>query len=151
MADLKAKRSSKLQLLKQELSRGFIEKDFEIAGHTFKLSTLSEDDETWADTYLRISTPAAMISSRKAPRLASAIRAIDGEPREVLFQFPDDMSPEMKKALSENAVQLRYWYNDQMLYFLLEDSNRPFINLLWEKYESLEKDREEAFKELPKS
>lgn len=151
MPDLRAKKSTKLQLLKQELSRGFIEKEFEINGHKFVLSTLNEDDENWADTYTRISTPAAILSSRKAPRIAAALKTMDGETKAELFQFPDDMSETTKKAMLDNPIQLRYWLNDQALYFLMEDGTRPFINQLWEKYEELEKQREEAFEDLPKS
>jgi hypothetical protein len=149
--DYRAKRSNVLNAIKQEISKGFIERDYEVNGHKYKLRTLNEDDEVWADSYMRITTPAAILSSRKAPRLAVAIVSIDGESKEQLFALPDDMPKEDRDALKDNQVQYKYWLNGQMLYFLSEEGNRPYINDLWDKYNELEKEREEAIKKLPNS
>lgn len=151
MSDYRAKRSSVLDNLKKDIFKGYIDKIVEINGHKFKLHTLNEDDEVWADAYVRTSTALSMVTSRKAPRLAASIMEIDGVSANNLFEYPDDMPIEAKKSLDENPIQKRYWIYDQMLYFLLEESNRPFINELWSKFEELEKAREEALKELPKS
>lgn len=149
--DVKAKKHPVLQALKQELAKGFIEDEFTISNHKFKLHTLNEDEETWSDSFVRPVSLTAAISSRKAPRLACSISALDGVPVDQLFQYPDDMKEDERKAMDENAVAKRYWVRDQMLYFLAEESFRPFINELAEKFNELEKRREEALKAIPKS
>lgn len=146
MADIKAKRSAVLEALKSELKRGFIDKEVVVSGHKFKLHTLNEDEETWADSLTRSNNVMATFSSRRAPRLAAAISEIDGSKVEELFLYPDDMPPEIKKGFDENPVSKRYWLRDQMLYFLAEDSNRPFISELYDNFEKLEAERDEAIK-----
>lgn len=152
MADYnKAKRNSVLESLKKDLAKGFIEKEVTFHGFKFKLHTLNEDEETWADSYVRSTTPVAMLNSRKAPRLAASIRAINDVPAEDLFGYPDDMPKELKKALDENSVQKKFWVREQMLYFLAEDSSRPFINELYEAQSALEDERDKAIQEIPNS
>lgn len=149
MAEYRAKRSAKLELLKEELKKGFIEEEFEVGGHKWRLRTLTEDDECWADTYLRTMSTAAILSSRKAPRLAVSIVSLDGELTKDMFGIPDDMPAEAKKDLQDNPVRFKYWLYDQMLYFLLEEGNRSFVNGLWEKYEALTTKREESAPAVP--
>jgi len=151
MAEYKAKLHSKLEILRTELAKGFIDKSVTVRGHKFLLHTLNEDEETWADTFIRMATPAALISSRKAPRLAAAIKSFDDVPIESLFEFPDSMSAETKKSLNDNEISKKFWYRDQMLYFLSEDGNRPFIEELYGELSKLEKERDEALKALPNS
>lgn len=151
MAEMRAKRSSVLENLKKDISKGFIDLTAMVNGHKFKLRTLNEDDEVWADSFARTSTAVSMITSRRAPRLAASIMSIDDVVASDLFLYPEGMSKEEKKAMDDNPITKKYWIYDQMLYFLLEESNRPFINDLWSKFEELEKSRDEALKELPKS
>ena len=150
MSDFRAKHHAVLDNLKKDLRKGFLDKEVVVQGTKFKLFTLNEDEETWADSYIRSSTPMVMISSRKAPRLAAAIRSINGVNLPELFSFPDDMPADTKKALNDNPVQLKYWYREQMLYFLAEDSIRPFINELYDALTALEEERAEAIKAIPK-
>lgn len=151
MADYRAKRHSVLDTLKKDLGRGFLDKEVTIRGTKFKLHTLNEDEETWADSYTRSSSPIAMLNSRKAPRLAASIRALNDVPIGELFSYPDDMPQEAKKGLEENPVQKKFWIREQMLYFLAEDAGRPFIIELYEALSQLEEERNEALKEIPKS
>lgn len=146
--DLKAKRSAVLQALKQDLSKGFIEEEVEIDGHKFVLRTLSEDSEVWSDSFIRVSSSISILSSRKAPRLAAAIKSIDGVSAEHLFEYPDDMDGDQKKSLNDNPIQKKYWIYTQMLYFLSDETSRPFINKLWEAFDKLEDKREEGIKEI---
>jgi hypothetical protein len=151
MSDFKAKRSKILDDLKQELSKGFIQKEFTIGTHKFLMRTLTEDDEVWADSFVRTTSSVSIISSRRSPRLAASIKAIDGVSVNELFLYPDDMPAETRKNLDDNPVQKRYWLYSQVLYFLSDDTNRDFINSLWTSFESLDEDRVKASKELPNS
>jgi hypothetical protein len=151
MSEYKAKLHAKLETLRVELAKGFLEKTVTIRGHKFVLHTLNEDEETWADTFIRMATPAALISSRKAPRLAASIKSFDDIPVESLFEFPESMPVETKKSLNDNEISKKFWYRDQMLYFLSEDANRPFIEELYSELSKLEKERDDALKALPNS
>jgi hypothetical protein len=151
MSDLKAKRSKLLDTLKQELSKGFVEREVEISGHKYKLCTLNEDAETWADSFIRTASTASILSSRKAPRIAASIQSIDGISISNLFEYPDDMSSEQKKSMDENPLSKKMWVWTQMLYFLAEDASRPFINKLYEAFDQLERERDTAVTEIPKA
>jgi len=149
MVDFKAKKHSVLETLKKELSRGFLEREYTVSGHKFKLHTLNEEEESWADGFTRSTTVMASITSRKAPRLAVAISAIDDIPVDKLFDYPDDMPKEVQVELNTNNIARKYWIRDQVLYFFAEDSNRAFIVDLFDKLAELEKERDEALKVLP--
>ena len=151
MAEYKAKKHAALEVLRKELSKGFVDKEVTVRGHKFLLHTLNEEEENWADTFLRMNTPAALLSSRKAPRLAAAIKAFDDVPVDRLFEYPDDMPKEVKNGLNDNEVSKKFWLRDQMLYFLSEDVNRPFIDELYSEFFKLEQERDKALEEVPKS
>jgi hypothetical protein len=147
--DYVAKRNPVLETLKKDLDKGYLEDVVTVHGHKFKISTLTEDEETWADMHLRANSAAAMYSSRRAPRLAAAIKELDGVLAQDLFSFSDDMPKVVKDRLAENPIEKRYWIRDQMLMFLLEDSNRPFITDLYEVLTKLDDKRDEAIKAIP--
>lgn len=149
--DYKAKRHSVLENLRKDLALGVLETEITIKGYKFKVSTLNEDEETWADTYIRTSSPASMFTSRRAPRLAAAIRSINDVPVEDLFSYPEDMPKNVKDTLNENPINKRFWVRDQVLMFLVEEGNRVFITSLYEALSKLDDQREEAGKELPNS
>lgn len=147
--DYKAKRHSILDSLKQELVKGYREVEVTVLNKKFKLRTLNEDEEVWVDGHVRALTPMAMISSRKAPKLAAAIREIDGMPVDRLFDYPDTMDKAKREEFDKNEILRRWWVRDQMLLFLAEDGVRPFVNELVEALEKLEDERNEAIKEVP--
>lgn len=149
--EYKAKRSLVLENLKKELSRGFLEREVEVRGHKWVLHTLNEEDETWADSFVMTTSPSALIASRKAPRLAVAIKSVDNVSTASLFEYPDDMPKELKDELNKDPVRKRFWVRDQMLAFLNEDMHRPFIDDLHVKLMELEKERNDAITEIPKS
>lgn len=149
--ELRAKRNVVLENLKKELAKGFLEKEVMVRGHKWLLHTLNEEEETWSDTFVNTASPAALLGSRKSPRLAASIKAMDGVPVDSLFLYPDDMPKEVQKALNEDEVRKRFWIRDQLLLFLNEDSHRVFIEELYSKFMELENDRNEAIKEVPKS
>ena len=147
--DYRAKRHTALESLRKDLAKGMLEDTVVVNGHKFKLATLNEDEETWADTFMRTNTTASIMSSKKAPKLAAAIRALDDVPVSELFNYPDDMPKDMKDNIDANPVIKREWIRDQMLMFLAEDGIRPFINDLYEAFQTLNDKRMEAIKEVP--
>jgi len=149
--DYVARRNPVLDNLRKDLAQGCLDETVVIRGHKYKLTTLTEDEETWADTYTRANSPASMYSSRRAPRLAASIKELDGVSSQDLFLFPEDMPESVKKRLIDNPIEKRYWIRDQLLMFLLEDGNRPFINELYDVLNRLDNKRDEVIKELPKS
>lgn len=149
--EYKAKRHSVLESLRKDLALGALTTELTIKGYKFKLTTLNEDEETWADTFMRTSSPAAMYTSRRAPRLAASVKTINDMPVDELFTFPDDMPKQVKDRLLENGIEKRFWVRDQVLMFLLEESNRGFITELYEALSKLDDQREQGAKELPNS
>jgi hypothetical protein len=147
--DTHAKRHRILETIRKELAVGFLEKTVDIGEHKFHLRTLNEDDEVWADQFIRAITASSLISSRRAPRLAAAIKSIDGIPLEELFQYPDEMDKLVKVEMDNNKVAKKYWLYGQMLQFLTEDSIRVFIAQLFEAFEKLEEERGEALNNVP--
>lgn len=151
MSDYKAKRNPVLENLRKDLAKGYLDETVEIAGHKYKLTTLTEDEETWADTYTRTNSPASMFSSRRAPRLAASIKELDGVATADLFLIPDDMPKSIQDRLRDNPIDKRYWIRDQMLMFLLEDGNRTYISELYTVLNRLDEKRDKVVEELPKS
>lgn len=148
--DYRAKKHAVLEGLKKDLSKGFIEEEVEIRGHKFKMHTLNEEEEGWCDAFVNMSTPSSMISSRRGPRVATSITAVDGVSLSELFSYSDDMTEEQKKNLDKDPVQKNYWYRSQMLYYLMEAAHRPFISDLAEALSKMESRVTEVVKELPK-
>lgn len=149
--ELRGKKHAALESLKKDLSQGYLEKEVTVSGHKFKLHTLNEDEETWADGYIKTLTPTAFLSSRKAPRLAAALMEVNGVPKGDLFGYPDDMPKEAKQALDENPERKKQWVREQMLLFLAEDGNRLFIERLYSALEELDQERAKAIEALPNS
>lgn len=150
MPEYKAKRHTLINTIATELRKGFIEDSITIDSHKYRLRTLTEDEEVWADQFMRGNSPLTMITSRKAPRLAAALISIDDIAVADLFDYPDDMPDAYKKSLNENKTEKRYWLCLQVLYFLTDDSCRPFIVKLYDCLDALYNKRDEAMKEIPK-
>jgi hypothetical protein len=136
--------------LRTDLAKGHLEDTFDVGGHKYVMHTLNEDEETWADTFVRTNSPASMISSRKAPRIAAAIKSIDGVAISGLFSYPDDMPKDNKQRLDNNPIEKQYWLRDQMLYLLADDGFRSYTNELFACLVKLDERRDEAIKVLPK-
>src|SRR5439155_26818527 len=71
-----------LEHLYQLIAKGTIQKDIAISRGdkttTYTLRSLYDEDYTWRDQFVNISSPAAMLSSQKSPTIAIATVAIDG-------------------------------------------------------------------------
>jgi hypothetical protein len=149
MAEGKAKRHAVLEALKTDLSRGFLEKTVTVNKFKFVLSTLNEDDEVWADSFVRTSSTMSIVTSVRVPRLACSIKSVNEIPADKLFEYPEDMPKEVQQELDKSDVRKKYWVHTQMMLFLSESGIRPFVNDLYKEYETLESQRNEALKEIP--
>jgi len=149
--DYRAKRHSVLDDLKKDLSKGFIEQEVTVLNTKFKLRSLNEDAESWADGYVRSNSPLAMVNTRRAPRLAAAIQSINDVPIDQLFMYPNDMPDGVKQALNENPIAKCYWLREQMLYFLSEDAGRSFVNELYDTLAKMDESRDKSLEKIPNS
>lgn len=150
MAD--AKKHKILLDLKKEIQVGFIDQEFDIRGHKFKLKTLNEEEETWSDQFLlSTGTPYAMIVSARAPKLAVSITHIDGTSVADLFEYPEEWSPEQRRDMDTNALRKSYWLRTQLMTYLQKDMDRELIMDLFKAFQTLDERRTEVIKQLPNS
>jgi hypothetical protein len=145
-----AKRSPVLDDFFEEVKQGFLSATVKLGKFTFVLELGDEDADVWADQYIRPSTPMAFVSARRAPRLATAIKAIgkgDAAPVGLneLFSYPDSLTPEQKKALDENPVQRQYWLWGQLMAYVTQ-LPAPVVEKLYSEYDKLVSRRETALK-----
>lgn len=154
-----ARKASILNDFFNEVKRGFITSRVEnLYGFTFEFELGDEDAEVWTDNYIRPNTPFALISSRRAPRLATSIRAIGkdkSEPVKIaeLFLYPDTMDADQRKELDSNPTQKKYWLWMQLLAFLLTLPS-PVMERLYKEYDALAARQKQALEEAivnPKS
>lgn len=123
---------------------------FEMAGHKYKLQTLTADEEVWADGYTNTSSSISAFTSLRVPKLAAAIREIDGVTISEMFEFSDEASKADVEYHRGSQYRMRYWEMNQMLLWL---GDRPdnFIKDLWANYYTLLERREKSWNELKKS
>jgi hypothetical protein len=123
---------------------------FTIAGHKYKLQTLKADEEVWADGYTNTSSAISTFTSMKIPKLAAALKEIDGVAIRELFDFSKDAPKADVEYHNGSQYRRRYWEMNQMLVWL---GDRPdnFIKELWDGYYSLLNRREKSWDELKKS
>lgn len=145
MADpnVRAKRHAALQKFTQEVRKGFMSKTVEIQGTKFLLQTPTEDDVIWSDSFIRPATPLSFASSRRAPRLAVALKEINGVKLEDLFSLDDSAKPEEIERLKD-PIARRYWLQTQLMLYLVDEVPPPLIEKLYSEYESLIKDRDQV-------
>jgi len=123
---------------------------FEVAGHRYLMSTLTADEETWADGYTNASNPVVILSSMKLPILAASIRSIDDIHVDRLFEFPENKVEFDKQFHSQDQYHKRYWQMSQMLLWLGPRSP-ILISDLWRFYVSLIERRDKSWDNLKKS
>lgn len=144
-----SKKHKVLQDLKREIQIGFIDQDFEVKGHKFKIKTLNEEEETWSDQFIQASgTTYSMIVSARAPKLAVAITHVDGVPVSELFDYPDEWTVEQKRELDANPLRKKFWLRTQMMTFL-QDLDRDTTVELFKAFKTLDDRRAEVIKQIP--
>jgi hypothetical protein len=128
-----------LEDLYQLISRGAVQRDIVVARGdkttTYTLRSLYDEDYTWRDQFVNMSSPAAMVSSQKSPTLAIATLAIDGIPVEQIsdLQKMDDLDlpQSVKDSIREGAKYLPAYNLHTHVYSKLP---RDYVVELYEKY-----------------
>lgn len=146
-----------LQDLAAEVDQGFIEDTFEINGHRYLMRLLSDGETSWKNRYIdAFASALAMISQRKAPTLAVGIRAINGIKVTDIFKptANEDSSEEAKKEVKDweqmGELKRQFAAAEKLVDYL---SKRPaeFTTGLYDKWQELEKRRDEVMTNLKKS
>ena len=119
-----------------------------IAGHKYLISTLTTDEEIWADGYVNVSNAMSAFTSAKPPVLAASIRAIDDIGISDLFEFSGD--EKIREFHTQSIWHKRYWQMSQLLLWL-GDRPSSLLDELWKEYKKLEKRRDESWDALKKS
>ena len=145
-----AKRHKLLQDIDTQIGGMEISDTFRVADHTYHMSTLTSDEEVWADAYCNMSSEISAFSSMRTPRLAASIKAIDGVSVDELFTFPDDMAEADRKYHSGSQYRKRYWTMNQMMLWLGDRSSK-LTKELWSNYSKLVERRDASWDELKKS
>ena len=156
MADTKttgivtAKRHQILQDITTQIKGTEVSDICDIAGHKYLMTTITADEEVWADGYTSANSPMAAVTSMKMPVLAASIKSIDGVVVSDLFTFPDSMPEAEQQFNSQDAWHKRYWLMTQLLLWL-GDKPDMLISELWKFYIKLRERRENSWDELKKS
>jgi len=145
-----AKRHKLLQDIDTQIGGMEIDDTFEVAGNKYRMSTLTSDEEVWADSYCNMSSEISAFSSLRVPRLAASIKAIDGTPVEELFEFSDEMEKADIEYHSASQYRKRYWVMNQLMLWLGDRSSK-LTKELWANYTKLVERRDESWDKLKKS
>ena len=151
---IKAKRSTAAQDLSKLLRGMHLTRDFELAGHKWRIRTLEPAETIEADGL--VSDISSMQAGRSYARatLAYAITHIDEEPIEKHFAWPDrpatagDEQAEWD-AISSNPDALRKWYRLQVYDYIVHDMQDEVISEMFAQYAKLANDKRSAVESLP--
>jgi len=145
-----AKRHAVLQDISKQLAGHQLTETCEYAGHKFLMSTLTQDEELWADGIMQVNSSAQAVTTYRLSRVAASIKAIDGHEVSKLFDYPEDMDEADKKEYEASKYGKRTWEMSQTLIWL-GDQPTPLVDYLAEFYSSLNKRRTTSLDELKKS
>ena len=76
-----AKRHKLLADINDQVNGMEVSDTFEVAGHSFVMTTITADEEVWADSFCNTSSQISAFSSLKVPRLSASIKFIDAVPK----------------------------------------------------------------------
>jgi hypothetical protein len=114
------------------------------------MSTLTQDEELWADGIMQINSSAQAVTTYRISRVAASIKSIDGVSARELFEYPDDMDQAEKKEFEASKYGKRTWEMSQLLIWL-GDQPTPLVDHLAEFFSSLNKRRNSSLDELKNS
>jgi len=130
-----------LQDLKSLLVDGSICKDITYEGHVYTFKSLNEEEECWKDRYVQIDSPLAMASTKRAPILSIALRALDKVPVDQLFTDLVVLDEEDKKFLIAHKLFIETF----------SKMKREHINNLYSEYvRVIEKPVKKSIEEIKK-
>ena len=145
-----AKRHSVLDDITKQVGGSELTTVCEIGNHSYLLTTITADEELWADGIFQINTLAQASTSFNLTRVAASIKQINGIPVSELFDFPDDMSSERRKELTGSEYSRRAWEMGQ-LYLWLGDLPLPYVEEISTEYKKLIKRQKDSLSELKNS
>ena len=129
-----------------------IEGEFVIGSHKFFMRLLNEEETNWRNSHILMSTKLAAVSSFRLPTLAIGIRLIDDVP--VFEYFASDwesMEKEIREELNKSSRFSHKYFGSEHLMEEMSQYQPETLDLLWEKWQELEKRREEAVAAVKKS
>lgn len=137
---------------------GFLEEEVEVYGVKFKLRTLNDGERVWRDRYVPLSVSSDVVSARKAPTLAIAIRAINGISVEELFSIENEgdkvlegiTEPALReivgRVLKVSGDEKKFKVAERVLEFL-RSLSPEVVDRLWDRYVELERRVSECLKQ----
>jgi len=150
MADTKiAKRHSLLNDVKIQLSSFELTDTVLVNDHTYTLSTLTADEDTWANGFANDKNLLTYRVSTRAPKLAAAIKSIDGVPVEQLITVDDNADKDVKDFLVSQDRKRQFQMNEMLVW--LAELPPLVIDALWDKFADLNERRSKSWDALKKS
>lgn len=140
-----------IEKLENLFFKGYLEDEFDLFGHKWKMRTLSEKEAVWRDSYIELSVNSSFLSGKRVPTLAVAIQEIDGKSIVNLFGKSKKKEEEvlLKEMLSSSdfsndprfiaASEFKKW---------LDSMPVPVVDALYTAYSSLEKQSEIVLKTI---
>jgi hypothetical protein len=136
--------------LASEIDKGFLEEEFEVAGHKYKIRLLTDGEVNWKNRFIDgLSSALSMMSQRKSATLAIAIREIDGNAVVDIFR-PEEGTKEFDIWKDMTAIE-RKFAAAKSLYDFLSNRTGDFTGELFTKFAALEERRGEVIQNLKKS
>lgn len=131
--------------LAKELDGNTIEDDFEVFGKIWTLKLLNEEESNWRNANLIVASRLTALSSLRLPTLAMSIRKIDGISVYDFFanEWMELSEDDRKELENMNKYSKKYFVAEKLMEFLSQRIPDA-IDLVWEKYQELEKRREES-------
>lgn len=145
-----SKRHKVLTDIDQQLQGLEIEDIVELAGKKYQMSTLTADEEVWADSFTNLASPVSATSSMRLARLSAAIKSVDGIPVSELFEFSDETDEADKSYHTESQYRMRYWEMSQMMLWLGKLSGKIIVEM-WRGYTGVIERRDAVWDEIKKS
>lgn len=149
-----------LKSFREFYEQGFIEREFEVFGKRWKMRSLNDEEVVWRDKFVPLGLGSDIISAKKVPTLAIAIREIDGVPVSELFK---DVVNKRENGSEESSVteklarELLNLEEDRKFIFAnelrkyLSKLPAKVINQLYLSYTQIEAEEEKVLVELGKS
>jgi hypothetical protein len=125
-------------------NQGFMEETFECAGIKWKIRTLDDQESTWRDRFIALSSSSSFLSEKRVPTLAIAIREIDGKSILEIFHVDKKPQSDEEEALIRLIMKAEKFNDDPKfeaafaLKNTLDKLPSAAIDVLFAKYIALE-------------
>jgi hypothetical protein len=144
----RAKRARIIQDITTQLRGTHLQDSFEHYGHTYTLSTLEPMEEGWAEEQVVGVNAFQFGKAVRAPRLAAALRAVDGTPVKDLFEMPTEMDPNIRGLITGSKEATEAWLRSEINLWIQEDWQPELITALYDNYLALGQRRAQSLEHL---